>query len=93
MLNGFGLKNLEAVIGMKEEALMDLLRYLGELPESAEVSLDLVQTFAFRNALGETLRELGIEEFHTRTGYDFDQGEAILAKLDKWLARTNRMDD
>ena len=89
VLHGFGIKDLEAVIGINEEALMDLLRYLGELPERAEVSLDLVQTFAFRSALRETLRQLGVQEFHTRTGYRFDEGEAILAKLDRWLARSD----
>jgi hypothetical protein len=84
VLNGFRLDDLEAVIGMKEEALVDFLRYLAALPAKAEISLDLLQTSAFRNALRETLRELGIEEFHTRTGYDFDEGKAILAKLDAW---------
>jgi hypothetical protein len=44
---------------------------------------------AFRNALRETLRELGIEEFHTRTGYDFDEGKAILAKLIAWLGKSD----
>ena len=87
VINGFGLHNLESVIGMKEEALVDLLRYLGGLPEKAEISLDSVQATAFRNALRETLRELGIEEFHTRIGYELAEGDAILAKLDRWMAK------
>jgi len=69
--------------------LLGLLRYLDGLPEKAEISLDSMETTAFRNALRETLRELGVEEFHTRTGFDFDEGEAILAKLDKWLAKAD----
>ena len=48
--------------------------------------LGMVETRAVRNALRETIRELGVEEFHTRTGYDFDEGKAILRELDKLLA-------
>jgi len=83
ILRGFRLDNLEGVIGIEEPRLTELLAYLDELPEKAEISLDLTQTLVFRNALRETLRELGVEEFHTRTGFDFVEGEATLAKLNR----------
>jgi hypothetical protein len=56
------------------------------------VTLDSHQTRAFRNALSETIRELGIEEFHTRTGYDFGEGSAYLKKLDQLLGASGSHD-
>jgi hypothetical protein len=41
---------------------------------------------SIQNALRETIRELGVEEFHARTGYEFEQGKAVLAKLDQLLS-------
>jgi hypothetical protein len=90
VLHGFLLSNLETVIGIDEPKLAELLVYLGSLPEKAEIPLDRIQTLAFRNALRETLRELGVEEFHTRTGYDFDEGNAILAKLDVFVGKPGK---
>lgn len=81
VLHGFGLKNVNAVLGMDPPALEELRKYLHDLPEKTQVTLDLRQTVAFRNALRETLRELGVEEFDTRTGYSFDEGQEILRRL------------
>jgi hypothetical protein len=82
VLNGFAVENLDALIGIPRSELEELLTHLNELPDAAEVELNLVQTQAFRNALSETLKELGIEEFHTRTGFDFEKGEEVLKGLD-----------
>jgi hypothetical protein len=71
---------------MPEQTLLELLNYLHGLESRAEIPLGRRQVVVFRNALSETLRELGLEEFHTRTGYEFAEGEAILAKLETWLS-------
>jgi hypothetical protein len=86
VLNGFALDNFDVVIGMKRSELGQLLAYLNELPGDAEVDLNLTQVVALRNALRETLRELGIEEFSTRTGYDFQVGEVVLEKLNQFIS-------
>jgi hypothetical protein len=80
-LNGFRLEHFDEAIGTSCEEFQQLLGHFGGLPED-EVSLNLPQTSAFRNALRETLRKLGIEEFQTRTGYTFEFGQRILRELD-----------
>ena len=86
VLNGFALENFEIVIGMKESEVRQLLAYLGELSDNTELDLDLTQLVAFRNALRETLRELGREEFCSRTGYDFETGEEVMKVLNNLIA-------
>jgi hypothetical protein len=44
--------------------------------------IDLMQARVARNVLRETILELGVEEFHTRTGYECERGKAILDQLD-----------
>jgi hypothetical protein len=86
VLNGFALEHFEMVIGMKESEVRQLLAYLGELSDNTELELDVTQLVAFRNALRETLRELGREEFCSRTGYDFETGEEVMKVLNKFDA-------
>jgi hypothetical protein len=81
VLNGFKVNAFEATIGEGKVDLQKLLDYLSELPEDAIVRLDRGKTIAFRNALRESLRELGAEEFHTRTDYRFEYGERVLREL------------
>jgi|SRR5271157_4353373 len=85
VLNGFDVPEFDRRIGIKRTDLEELLARLHELGSDDAMTLDTNQTRAFRNALFETIRELGIEEFHTRTGYDFGQGNALLKKLDRLL--------
>lgn len=40
------------------------------------------------NALKETLRELGVEELTTRTGYEIDKGEETFRGARKSVKRT-----
>jgi hypothetical protein len=86
VLNGFAVDDFNVVIGLNRSELSQLLEYLDELPGDEEIDLNLTQTTAFRNALRETLRELGIEEFSTRTGYDFEVGEDVLEKLNELIS-------
>jgi hypothetical protein len=85
VLNGFEVPEFDRKIGMKRGDLEELLKQLQTLGSHDAVTLDIHQTHAFRNALSETIKELGAEEFHTRTGYDFGQGNASLKRLDQLL--------
>jgi hypothetical protein len=85
VLNGFRLEHFDETIGASREEFRKLLGHFWGLPEDG-VSLDLRQALVFRNALRETLRELGIEEFQTRTGYTFEYGRQILGPLEELRA-------
>jgi hypothetical protein len=80
-LTGFRLEHFDKVIGNSREEFQQLLGHFWGLPEDG-VSLNLRQALAFRNALRESLRELGIEDFQTRTGYTFESGQRVLGELD-----------
>lgn len=81
VLNGFRLEHFDETIGASREEFRKLLGHFWGLPEDG-VSLDLRQALSFRNALRESLRELGTKEFQTSTGYTFEYGRQILAELD-----------
>jgi hypothetical protein len=85
VINGFNVPEFERTIGTEKGSLEQLLRHLHTLHDADELVLGVAQTRAARNALRETIHELGVEEFHTRTGYDFEQGQAILQKLNRLL--------
>jgi hypothetical protein len=57
---------------------------------TAVVELSKEELRALTNALHETLRELGVDDFEVRVGARFEEGSAMLARLDEIL-RT--MDD
>jgi hypothetical protein len=84
VLNGFSVPDFDRRIGMKRADAENLLKHVHALGRVA-VTLDAHQTRAFRNALYETIRELGDEEFQTRTGYDLSWGEDSLKKIDRLL--------
>lgn len=87
-LHGFRLPDIDNVIGIKKTELRELLERLHMAPRDARLELNRVQTFAFRNALTETLRELGPEDFTIRTGWDFEDAKRILVELDRILTST-----
>jgi len=85
VLNGLYILDFEERIGIKmpdAEELLERLHYHGTLNTA---SLDISCVRAFRSALFETITELGTEEFQTRTGYDLDEGNALLERLDQIL--------
>lgn len=86
LINGFSVPDFERTIGAEKASLEKLLTHLQTLRANDELVLGVAETHAVRNALRETIRELGVEEFHTRTGYDYEQGQAILGKLNRLLA-------
>jgi len=81
IINGFVLHDFNKVIGTDKENLEPLLAHLCDLPKGAAITLDRTQTIAFHNELRESLQELGVEEFQTRTGYGFEEGQRILREL------------
>ncbi len=92
VLNGFSVPDFDRRIGMKRADVENLLKHLHTLGRVA-TTLDVDQTRAFRNALFETIRELGIEEFQTRTGYDFSWGNDSLKRLDRLLLGSGGVHD
>lgn len=81
VLNGIALDDFRIVIGTERDELQKLLGRLHHLPEGATVELDLRQARILRNALIESLKELGVEEFQTRTGFSFEEGQNALEEL------------
>ena len=85
VLHGFAISNFESTIGMSRLELEKLFKYFDDLSGDVQVELTQAQAWAAHNALRATLRELGIEEFHTRTGFDFAESEIMLGRLSRLL--------
>ena len=81
ILNGFAIDNFESTVGIPRSDLEKLFQYLSGLPDNAQVKVTQHQAWAAYNALREALRELGNEEFQTRTGFDFTESETMLRRL------------
>ena len=92
VINGFRVLDFEQTIGVDKARLEKLLQHLHTLHDADKLTLGADETRAIRNALRETIRKLGVEEFHPRTGYEFQQGEAMLAKLDSLVAENGTHD-
>lgn len=89
VLNGFLIDDFDTAIGMEKAEVQKLLTELNELPDEAGLDLDRKQAVAFRNALHRTLSELGVEEFQTRTGIDFEEAQDVLTHLNDLAMRTD----
>ncbi len=85
ILNGFAIDNFESTVGIPRSDLDTLFQYLSGLPHNAQVKVTQTQAWAAHNALREALGELGKEEFQTRTGFDFTEGENMLRALEGLL--------
>ena len=85
VLNGFAIQNFEGTIGNSRSELENLFEYFNDHSAHAQVQLTGAQASAVLNALCATLRELGSEEFHTRTGFDFAESEIVLQRLTRLL--------
>jgi hypothetical protein len=86
VLHGFNVTDFEHVIGLDKVTVQKLLTRVQAVNDADEIALGTAEIIAVRNALRETVRELGVEEFHTRTGYDFEVGKTMLAKLNGLLS-------
>jgi len=86
VLHGFAVRDFENTIGESKATVEKLRADLDPSRDTGELTLQLLNTRIVRNALRETIRELGAEEFHARTGYGFEHGKVILARLDDLIA-------
>jgi hypothetical protein len=85
VVNGFAVRDFDHTIGVDSTSAAALLKRLHTLGDSQELDLNPSEARTVRNALRESVFELGIDEFHTRTGYELEEGESILARLDRLL--------
>lgn len=88
--NGLRMDGFVARVGLTEKDAGELLARLdvttrGAGPEMRTVAVDFARAelVAIRNALRETLRELSADEFGTRVGLPFAEGQAYLRDLDR----------
>jgi hypothetical protein len=90
VLRGFKVDDFSNVIGIGKEKLRRLDVQLDGLPEGAAIELGLPEIIALHNALRECLRQFGRDEFHTRTGYGFEDGERTLRELHDMIKSAGR---
>ena len=76
---------LGATVGSSRSELERLFEYFNAHSADAHVQLTRTQALVALNALRASLGELGIEEFHTRTGFDFAESEIALQRLTRLL--------
>jgi hypothetical protein len=85
VLNGLKASNFNSMIGASGEEVKATFNRLRTLPRHYAVVLSIDEASIFRSALALTLQGLGIEEFQTRTDYDFEQAQTILNELNRSL--------
>lgn len=85
VINGFKVDNFERVIGTSEEQMKVIARNLRATPKKCSTSIDHQQAQVLKNALAVVLQELGEDEFQTRTGCDFEDGQKILRALNSLI--------
>ncbi len=80
---GFRLESFEARIGITEHEATALFERLDclDLNQQNKITLTWNEFSAARSAHAETLRELGPDEYATRTGVNFEEGQALLRAL------------
>jgi methylmalonyl-CoA epimerase len=89
--HGFAIPDFNARIGgSQEDARRLFARFdpLGDKPASIELTEHDLRLL--HNAHAATLKELGNEEYFTRTGVEFSSGQAVLAGLDALLSLGSR---
>ena len=82
VVNGFWADDFEKKIGISKEQLKAMFWELRSIPMENAAIIELEQVSIIRGALSLTLEELGIDESHTRTGFDFERAQQILDQLD-----------
>src|SRR5690242_5370593 len=89
VINGFEVNNFEEVIGTSKDQVKAIANGLRSRPKSGSISIDRDQALILRNALAVVLQELGVQEFQTRTGFGFQNGEKILNRLNDFIQDPN----
>jgi hypothetical protein len=87
--NAFAMADFELRMGATENHVRDLLNRIRTLGTDGPVCIQLAERelLILQNALHETLKELGHEEFSMRTGLSFEFGKAALKELQAWDSR------
>jgi len=84
VVNAFAVEDFTTTIGTPLEVFKQIASRLRSV-DCENAVITLTEAAAFRNALALTLKELGEDEFHTRTGHSFEGGNLILARLNRSL--------
>jgi len=84
VLHGFRVPKFDQQIGLSRQEANDLhIKLMKESTlESPLLELTIRQLLGLRNALIETLKELGIEEFSTRVGVPVEDAEQMSSQID-----------
>jgi hypothetical protein len=85
--NGFCIENFEEQIGCPQSEFKTLALELISHLQPQHCSITPIEAQLLCSALRATLRELGEEEFFTRTGFAFEAGALLLKKLDDFLSQ------
>lgn len=88
--NGFLISNFSKRIGISRREVNSLREIVKKSSSPANTRLELTrnQLLAIRNSITESMKELGIEEFHTRVGISLRDGEHIGQEIDRVLRST-----
>ena len=88
---GFSLKHFDAVVGAPRENTRRLCHRLDELnlTQLNQITVSRDDLRVISNAHCETLRELGVEEYSTRTGVEFSVGQALAHELHGLMLELN----
>lgn len=83
--HGFRVQDFDQRIGLSRQEASDLYTKLEEAYSSKSHRLRLAvrELFGLRNALIESLKELGVEEFDTRVGMPFEDAQQLGAQIDR----------
>lgn len=90
VINGFEVSRFEQVIGTSKDQVKTLANRLRSIPGNEHVAIDRSEARVLSNALAVVLEELGEQEFFTRTGCDFENGQTILHQLEEFLRVLDR---
>ena len=84
---GFTIPDFSRHMGGSEEDAQRLFARFDPLSDqSATIALTEREMHLLKNAHAATLKELGNEEYFTRTGVEYSSGQAVLAALDAVLS-------
>lgn len=92
VINGFKVDDFYRKIGASESEFKGRTNRLRQTPGDEHLALETPDVRVFRNVLALTLEELGVDEFQTRTGFEFDMGQRLLVKLDRFFRAEDELD-
>ena len=89
VLNGFRIENFDVTIGSTRDEYQDMSQRLFK-QQRFQALVGHKETVLLRNALAATLAELGLSEFQTRTGCDYEYGQALLKRMESAMSQVVR---